>query len=1426
MVIHSTAFPKRKHLAPRINRHRLGVVLALLNLLMLPGLQAWQKSIRFENISVEQGLPGSELYGAVQDKHGFMWFASGNGLILHDGYSYKVLRNEPGKPDSLLSNQVRSVYIDHQEVLWVGTNAGLSRYNPDRQSFTHFKHDPEKANSLGAPEVMGIFEDQEGILWLSHWPENSESPTLSAFDPQRGIFTHYYHHPDDPRTLPAGAVTVFHEDRSGLLWVGTYAWDGVADLANFERESKTFRRIFDCTSNPLQCAQPAGPGDRLEDFRIGGIHEDGLGYMWVSGYGNGLLRYDRKRNTYIRFVCHPGHPGNLTGKAISGNIIEDGNGILWYDDRYKGLTSFNPVTEAFSHYFHDPEDPFSFRITTTNYSPLYQDRNGIVWAIGLDGSLSKFDPGSMAIGHFKHQPGISNSLSNDVVADIVEDQNGILWAVHLHHGLRRIDRTAGTVTAFQRDTNNIFMFYTLHLDRSGILWIGTNAGLTRFDRSSGRFTDYPLDRPGDNPGKPQPANLRVSAISEDAKGNLWLGSVSRLSYFETDSGKFTHYGSDPYQPSALHGSGFRALLLADDDSLWIAGSEGLNRMDSVSRQVSHYVHDPGNPSSISSNRVTAIVQDQDGIIWVGTQNGLDRFDPASKQFSHVTDSRGLTLSMIYSIIADGQGNIWASVHNTGLLKLNPATGETKTYDEPDGWRRLIKGNLSSSGELIWGGYDGVYIFDPEQLPDYNEDPVVVITDFRLSNRSVPVSDETNKTPLNQSILTTTDIALTFRDNLMSFEFAVPGYRYPKEVRYAYRLEGYEKDWIETGPDRRIATYTHVPPGVYVLQVKAAGKAGDWGDNLSSIRLTIRPPFWQTWWADSLFIVVFLLTLFGYIRLRTRNLRRRAKLLKQSVAEHTAEIREHEQQIKHQAKDLEELLHMKEKLITNISHEFRTPLTLILGPARRLLKRAANQQDALQLQLIEHNSQRLLRLVDQLLGLAHLGSEEPLVRSAEPVSSTIDTIAKSFQPLAEDKGLQLNVEQDSELWANCALDALENILLNLFSNAIKYTPEGGQITVCTRTGDDNMIEVSVSDTGIGIPKEEHEAVFNRFHRVDNTGEAAPGAGIGLALVKELVLAHGGRVELASDVGEGTTVTIKLPQCEAGLPINNQTRRTTPGDAVALEIETLSMQADRPVMDSIDDANNKPLILIVEDNTDLQYYLFELLEDTYQCMIADDGEEALAVAFEHIPDLVLLDLMLPKMDGFQVSHALKEDERTGHIPIMMLTARHDRDSRMESWKEKVDGYLTKPFDDNELKMRIANLLEIREILKCRFTSEFFSDSKLHQISDIKENGFMKKLEQVLDRCHAEPEFGASQMATEMFMSARQLQRKLKAITGHHPTELLRSYRLRKARELLKSGIKVGITADTVGFSSATYFTSCFKAQFGQTPSDYQHSLKPDF
>ena len=1402
---------------PLINMGWLMGLLFLLNLLMPSALQAWQKNIRFDRITTEQGLPDNYVRSVVQDNRGFMWFGTAAGLAKYDGYRFTVYQHDIDSPDSISSNEILSVFEDRQGTLWIGTDAGLNRFNREQETFSQFRHDPEDLSSLGGEVVATIYEDHDGLLWIGHWFSG-----LSRFDPVTKTFERFQHDPEDPKSLPPGIVFAILEDRSGIFWVGTYTREGSPDLTRFDRETRTFNRFFTCSLEKSECPQPATESDRPPIPMVMKILEDHQGNIWIGGFG--LIKYDRASNTYKRYAHDPENSNSPAGNNFTGNMVEDSSGLLWFADTFQGLTSFDPETEIFNRYQHDPMDPHS--IASSDLFTLYQGRDGIIWAAAYFNGLSKFDPHSLAFGHYKHDPNEPNSLASNIVEAIAEDEDGLLWVAA--GGLNSVDRATGIVTRFKHDPDNPDSLHTndvraLHFDHAGSLWLGTVSGLSRFDPATGMFKYFPVDPRVIDPVATGPRDVGVLSIAEDSDGFLWLGTNSTVSRFDPNTGDITHYRANPDKPDALHGDSFGIRAIADNGDVWIKSQSGINRFDPRTQKFTHYVHDPDNPSSIRQGPVTAILQSQDEVFWVGTSSGMDSFDSSTGVFTHFNSINGALMGGIGSIVSDIDGNLWISTRTKGLWRFTPASGVFKNYDASVGLAKgpISQGLLSRSGELIFTSNDGINIFDPVDLVEQQQDTRIAITDFLLLNKSIPVSGAERETPLIKNINETTDITLSYKDYLFSFEFAALNYFGPMATRYAYMLEGFDEDWIETDASRRIATYTNVPSGEYVFHVKASNRGESWSENNPAIRLSILPPWWQTWWAYIFYVIAFLFALFAYIRLRTFSITRRADLLEKTVEERTAQIREHEQHIQHQAEDLEELLRLKEKLITNISHEFRTPLTLILGPVKRILQISENKETLAQSQLIKRSSQRLLRLVDQLLGLARLAKEEPLSCSPQPVTTIAEAITESFLVLADEKNLTLTFKPAEEIWVSCSADAIEKILLNLLSNAIKFTPSGGQVSVGVKQNDD-MVELSVSDTGVGIPEEDQEGVFERFHRVDDSGEAVPGAGVGLALVKELVDAYEGSVRLNSTLGKGTTITICLPRCKLAPDTAETGRMSVSAEAVELEIDSLTQLNTMHGSVTDSDTDGKASILVVEDNVDMQNYLVQLLSDNYYCDVAGDGQQALDRAFEHIPDLVLLDVMLPKMDGFQVSHILKKDERTSHIPIVMLTARGDRESRMEGWQEKVDDYLTKPFDDGELKLRIANLLEIRDILKSRFSNQFFEDNKSGQVFNAKENGFMKKLEQVLDEHHADLGFDLSRMAMNMHMSTRQLQRKLKAITGHNPNEFLRSYRLRKARELLKTGTQVGLAADSVGFSSLSYFTRCFKAQFAQTPTDYQQQF----
>ena len=604
----------------------------------------------------------------------------------------------------------------------------------------------------------------------------------------------------------------------------------------------------------------------------------------------------------------------------------------------------------------------------------------------------------------------------------------------------------------------------------------------------------------------------------------------------------------------------------------------------------------------------------------------------------------------------------------------------------------------------------------------------------------------------------------------------------RKITYGYLLDGFHEDWIESDHEHRVATMTNVPPGNYEFRVRARYERGDWQERRNPISITILPPPWKTWWAYLSYAAALLATITIIYRYRTAALRRRATELEKAVADRTLELRNNEKEIQSLAEGLEIQLERNEQLIANISHEFRTPLTLILGPANRLLRKVEKPENQALLQMIRRNSHRLLRLVDQLLGLSRLKAGDQLAREAQSVNAAVDGIAGSFGPAVVERELKLSTFAEPGLWVLCTPDTLDNIVLNLLSNAVKNTPEGGSITVHAEGNGEEWVRISVEDTGIGISEQDQKIVFDRFHRLGDQKEQQPGSGIGLALVKELVIEHGGRVELTSQLQKGTTVSVTLPR--TSMPAD--TVEGGPAVRIAgrteLEVETAreSESAPKPASNLAD--SDRPLVLVVEDNADMRHYLYELLVSQFDCIEAENGDDAVQLAVEYVPDLVLCDIVLPGMDGFHVAHVLKEDERTCHVPIILLTARHDRESRLEGWKEKVDGYLTKPFNDEELLLRISNLLEIREILKSRFTDHFFSENGKNGMQP-KDRAFLNKLESEMEKHHADEHFGLEQMADVLYVSPRQLQRKLKAVTGQNPAGFLRAYPPEKSAQVVE-------------------------------------------
>lgn len=769
--------------------------------------------------------------------------------------------------------------------------------------------------------------------------------------------------------------------------------------------------------------------------------------------------------------------------------------------------------------------------------------------------------------------------------------------------------------------------------------------------------------------------------------------------------------------------------------------------------------------------------------------------------------------------SDATGRLWVATPR-GLFRIDPVTRDVTSFRTSDGLQSDdFVGNSfdqSASGWIYLGGRRGFNVFDPLSIVLDPKPPQVSLTSFLHFNEALSPGEEHRGFTLSAPIEQLDRLLLTHRDDVVGFEFAALHFSDPARNRFAYKLHGFDSGWTETSARNPRATYTNLDPGSYVFQVRASNPHGVWNEEGRRIAVEVLPAPWVTWWAYAVYALLSVSALTLLYLYRTAALRRQSQELEQAVYERTATI--------------ESLLEKKNEEFANLSHEFRTPLTLILGPVKSLLQALDEPTAREKLSVVRRNGHRLLRLVDQLLHMERFRVQRALPRRPRAIRQTVEWIGQSFEELAEERGVKVSTGPVEDLHVELSPDALEKILLNLMSNALKYTPESGTVEL-SAVAEGDQARIVVRDTGIGIAPEHQSKIFERYHRVqDEHREKVTGAGIGLALVRELAEGHGGTIQLESRVGEGSTFVLHLPLTD---PAKATETPQPASELLELELEALTEQGaaiDRgaetegPGRVPTTAQDRSTTVLVIEDNPDMLRYIAEILSRRHTCLTANQGHEGLLLAWEHVPDLVVSDIMMPGMDGYQVIRNLKDDDRSSHIPVILLTARGDRTSRHRGWQERADEYLTKPFDENELLLRVDSLLAIRAILRERFAQDFAPGTPaIAAVADglnPRDQAFLENFRRMISRHYGDSGFRLAQMTSQMALSERPLQRKLKALLGRTPNEYLRAYRLKMAGDLLREeDLTVAEVADRTGFGSQAYFATCFKAQYGVTPSAYR-------
>jgi signal transduction histidine kinase/ligand-binding sensor domain-containing protein/DNA-binding response OmpR family regulator len=1336
----------------------------------------------FERISTQAGLSHSVVNCILQDREGFLWIGTRDGLNRFDGYNFLHFEHDPQDRNSLSNNTIQCLFEDHQGTLWIGTAGGLNRLNKTNYTFRVFQHEAANPRSLSHNDIRTIHEDRQHTLWIGNYVG------LNKYDRQTNAFTLYEHEPGHPDKWAQNLIYAICEDRQGTLWVGT-----TQGISRFDRGAGRFTRV----------ARPDVPASDIRpQHAVMDLIEDRTGVMWVATYADGLMEFDRKTGRFKAHLPDASHSQSISSSHILA-LFEDASGTLWIGTQTHGLSRYDRQKGTFTNYSHDPKNARS--ISHNSVNAIYEDRSGILWVGTYEGGLNKSDLLKKKFAHLSYQAGNVNSIRENDVNALCEDAAGNIWLSN-NYGLDKLDRKTGLYTHYDYpqapENHGDHNANCIYEDQTGRLWIGLKGGgLKMFDRVRQQFTHYPYN-PADSTGIP---NGNVSTIYQDKQGTLWFGTFFGLARLDEHTQQFM-----TYKPSEILTRRFSVKEIVEDGkgNLWLAASEyGLYVFDPLKGS---FVRQGAKDRALGKQAIHHLYEDRSGLLWICPENGgLLYMDRTKTEFRAVLQPKILRKTIIKRMLEDDKGHLWLSTSKNGLYRFDPRTHTLSAYDAHDGLQGdefLASALKTRDGVMFFGGKNGLTVFHPDSIHSNPHAPPVAISGFKVFDQPRPFSSE---------------IVLPYRDNFFSFDFVALSYAFPAKNQYAYQLEGVDKDWVQAGT-RRYVSYTNLDPGEYVFRVKAANHDGVWNTQGTSLKIIITPPWWRTTWAYLLYAGLFvglLLALRHYTIAQER-------LKNNLVISHL------------ESEKLLEMDQMKSRFFTSISHEFRTPLTLILSPLEKNL--ASPQKGRFgetEVRLMYRNARRLLELINQLLDISKLeAGKVQLETSAGELISFLRANVLSFESLAENKGIRLAfTSQLDTLYTRFDQDKLEKVVVNLLSNAIKFTPAGGEVTVrvWVRPAPESVVAthwliMEVQDTGIGIQPDQLDKIFDRFYQVDSSHTREfEGTGIGLALAKELVALHHGTIHASSNVGQGTCMTVELPLMEIEVPdfvVGNESPLVLDPSASENGLSESGLadeEAEIPLH------AQTPLLLIVEDNADLRTYMRRVFKGKYRIAEATNGQEGLQQALEIIPDLIISDWMMPVMDGVQLCQELKTDERTSHIPLILLTAKMNVQSRLEGLETGADDYITKPFHTEELSIRVKNLIEQRKRLRELWNRQFTQLPTAAPVAEPQQVApanpldakFLQRVTQAIEAHLSDADLRIEQLEKEIGMSHANFNRKLKALTDQSPSEFLRHYRLQRAAQiLLQGGNNVSEVAYQVGFTHLSYFTRSFRQLYQLSPSEY--------
>lgn len=1321
------------------------------------------EDVKFESITIADGLSNDQVNCVFQDQQGFIWIGTLSGLNRYDGYEVKNYYHEDSNPNSLLSNTILWMADGPDELIWIRNTVGINTYNPYTQSFslpTDYLNTLQTESSF----ISKMVNDGKGNFWfninnLGVVKITSGGETIKIDNSK-----------DADIKVSSNSISDITLDSENNLW--TIYEDGI--------------EVIDNTSNKVMRRYGLPAIISGNDHLFKKIFVDSDGDAWVYSVDNPIgLFYLNTRTSVTKIL-----DGNdLTSPLVRG-IVEHESGKLWIGSDHGGISILNKKNWQIQSVLSDQDAPKS--LINNNVNNVFKDRNGGVWIGTHKSGVSYYHQSGSNFSHYKFAR--KESAYNDM-SSFAEDRNGNIWIGTNGGGLLKFNVKKNSFSSILDDHTILGeqprVIVSLLYDSEGILWVGSYLnGLYQFDGK--QFTKF--DAHDDLKGS------SIWDLFEDSRNEIWIGTLNKGAFrYDRKSGDIANYGITNFLTS-----NYTTCIEEDaDGDIWIGTGVGLNVIDPNTNETRQYISENAIDHPLGNNSVISIHKDQLNRIWIGTLDGLNLFHKESEDFEVLKMQNGLSSNIIMSILSDDKNNLWISTAR-GITKLTVTDHryEYQTYDISDG---LQDENFTedaslktSDGHLIFSGQNGFNIFDPNEIKETAHEPEILLTKFSVYNEPVLQGTRLNGRVLfDQPLNSLREINLKHHENSVSFEYLALSFFQSGKIRYQYQLEGFDVDWITATSDARKANYTNLDYGEYTFKVRYSAGANAWSNDVISLKIRISPPWWETVWAFAGYFVLLIVLLYltrTYIVYRER--------LKASIENERREVeRQHQLDL------------MKIKFFTNISHEFRTPLSLVLTPIERMIKYPEKIKQG-DLTIVQRNAKRLMTLVNQLLDFRKMeANQHSLSQSSGDIIMFLQDVVDSFSDWSKEKDIPVVFSSENKsFYTFFDKDKMEKVMFNLLSNAFKFTLPGGKINVDfelqSKEEGGNAI-IMVSDTGIGIPEDKLQLIFNRFFQNELTGDIINnGTGIGLSITKEFVELHGGKITVESKPNMGSTFIVQMPLKE----INSDE------DLADELVKELAESVKQTGHLKVPEDQNKPLILLVEDNFDFRFYLKDNLKQFYNVTVASNGKEAWKMILNQPPDIVISDVMMPVMDGHELCEKIKTDPRTLQIPVILLTAQSSDKHRIQGLEAGAIEYISKPFNFEILISSINSALKFQKRVQESGKKIHVEPSEVDIVS--LDEQLIAKAVLLVEENMSNSEFSVEDLSHELGYSRGHFYQKILRLTGQTPIDFIRNIRMKRAADLLKrSQLNVSEVAYKVGYNNPKLFSRYFKTQYQMYPSEFR-------